>query len=160
MYILKNKIIFSFFSFVVFFWGCNKENIIYSDYYSFYESTWSHNDSVIFNLELNDTSSVYNVFFQLRANTSYKWSNIYIFSDIFFPNGKARRDTFEFYLADEKGHWVGDRSGLIVEYSFPIYKNVRFPLSGDYKFHLQQAMRDTVLNEISNVGLKISKPLP
>ena len=96
------------------------------NYYSFSESIWSHNDSVIFNLDLNDTTSFFNVSFQLRANTSYKWSNIYIFSDIFFPNGKARRDTFEFYLADEKGHWVGDRSGLIVEYSFPIYKNHTF----------------------------------
>jgi gliding motility-associated lipoprotein GldH len=108
---------------------------------------------------LNDTNSVYNVSLQLRATSSYQWSNIYVFSDIFFPNGKARRDTFEFYLADKKGQWIGDRSGLIIEYSFPIYNNVRFPISGGYKFLLQQAMRDTVLSEITNVGLKIYKPL-
>ena len=97
--------------------------------------------------------------FQLRTTTSYKWSNIYIFSDIFFPNGKARRDTFEFYLADLKGQWLGDKSGLIIDYKYPLYKKIRFPEKGTYKFTFHQAMRDSVLHELMNVGMKVTKPI-
>ena len=137
--------------------SCENENIIYNKYFDLDSSKWSYNDSILFQWNIEDTSSSYNVDFQLRASNSYKWSNIFIFSDVFFPNGKARRDTFEYFLADKNGHWVGNRSGLIVHYDLPIYKKVKFPLSGEYKFLILQGMRDTILNEILNVGVKITR---
>tara|TARA_B100001287_G_scaffold70393_1_gene58005 strand:+ start:13532 stop:14008 length:477 start_codon:yes stop_codon:yes gene_type:complete len=141
----------------ILFVACKKENIIYIKYFDLPSSKWSYNDSILFKWNIQDTSSVYNVDFQLRASSSYKWSNIFIFSDVFFPNGKARRDTFEYFLADKNGHWIGERSGLIVQYDLPIYKNVKFPISGNYDFLLLQGMRDTILNEIVNVGVKITR---
>jgi gliding motility-associated lipoprotein GldH len=143
-------------SMVVLLLSCGKDNIVYNDYFNLTDSSWSHTDSVLFKWTINDTAAVYNIDLQLRASSSYKWSNIFIFSDVFFPNSKARRDTFEFFLADTKGHWIGERSGLIVDYSFSLYKKIRFPLVGEYKFYIQQAMRDTVLNEILDVGIKIT----
>ena len=154
----KIKIYLLIFSLVPFYNSCNKENILFNDYYDLPESTWSFKDSICFPWKVNDTLAVYDINFQLRASSSYKWSNIYIFSDVYFPNGKARRDTFEFFLADAKGHWLGDRSGLIIDYNYHIYKRIKLPLSGEYKFCLQQAMRDTVLNEVLNVGIKITRP--
>lgn len=144
-------------SFAVFNISCENKAIVYNNYYDFSNATWSHNDSIIFNWTVEDTNSIYNIDIQLRASNAYKWSNIFIFSDVFFPNGKARRDTMEYYLANSNGHWIGERSGLIVQYQFPIYKKIRLPLIGDYKFFIQQAMRDTVLNEILNVGIKITR---
>lgn len=137
--------------------SCENENIIYNKYFDLPSSKWSYKDSILFKWNIDDTSSAYNVDFQLRASNSYKWSNIFIFSDVFFPNGKARRDTFQYFLADKNGHWVGERSGLIVQYDLPIYKKVKFPLSGEYNFLLLQGMRDTILNEIVNVGVKITR---
>ena len=145
------------FSTIIFSISCENQNIIYNKYFDLPSSKWSYNDSILFQWNVEDSSSTYNVDFQLRASSSYKWSNIFIFSDVFFPNGKVRRDTFEFFLADKNGHWVGERSGLIVQYDLPIYKKVKFPLSGEYNFHLIQGMRDTILNEIINVGIKITR---
>lgn len=146
------------FSLLILYTGCNKKNILFNDYYDLPESTWSFKDSICFPWNVNDTSAVYDINLQLRASSSYKWSNIYVFSDVYFPNGKARRDTFEFFLANSKGHWVGDKSGLIIDYNYPIYKRIKLPLNGEYRFCFQQAMRDTVLKEVLNVGIKITRP--
>jgi gliding motility-associated lipoprotein GldH len=141
---------------VLLFFSCQNENIVYNKYYNLTDSSWSHNDSVLFHWTVEDTSIAYNIDLQLRASSSYKWSNIFVFSDVFFPNSKARRDTFEFFLADSKGHWIGERSGLIIDYNFSLYKKIRFPLVGQYKFYFQQAMRDSVLNEILDIGIKVT----
>ena len=77
--------------------SCNNEEVVFNDYKDLSGATWSHKDSIAFDWEATDSTSAYDLTFQLRTTTSYKWSNIYIFSDIFFPNGKARRDTFEFF---------------------------------------------------------------
>jgi len=139
--------------------SCNNEEVVFNNYMDLPGASWSHKDSVAFDWEVTDSTAIYDLTFQLRTTTSYKWSNIYIFSDIFFPNGKARRDTFEFYLADPKGQWLGDKSGLIIDYKYPLYKKIRFPEKGIYKFTFHQAMRDSVLHELMNVGMKVTKPI-
>jgi gliding motility-associated lipoprotein GldH len=65
---------------------------------------------------------------------------------------------FKFLLTDKKGHWNGNKSGIVVNFQSFTYKNIKFPIKGDYKFKLIQAMRDTVLKEVMSLGLKITKP--
>jgi gliding motility-associated lipoprotein GldH len=84
---------------------------------------------------------------------------MFIFSEINFPNSKTRTDTFEIILMDKKGHWKGNKSGIMVNYNYSLYKNIKFPIKGKYKFRFVQAMRDTVLEEVKNLGLKITKPI-
>ncbi len=146
-----------FFQFLALIVCCKRQNIKYTKFQDLPLSSWSFNDSVVFKWDIEHIDSTYNIDLHLRASTSYKWSNIFIFSDIIFPNGKARRDTFEFFLADKNGHWNGDKSGLIVNYEFPIYKKVKFPIKGNYELSLRQGMRDTVLFELLNVGIEIEK---
>ena len=83
---------------------------------------------------------------------------MFIFSEIYFPNNKTRTDTFEVFLMDKNGNWNGDKSGIVANFKHSLYKNIKFPIKGDYKFKLIQAMRDTILKEVISVGLKITKP--
>ena len=137
---------------------CSRENVVLSEYKNLDQAKWGYQDSLYFDWDVSDTNTIYNVDLLLRTSTSYKWANIYVFSDIYFPNGKARRDTFEFLLANNNGHWIGERSGIIVKYNFPLFKKIKLPIAGKYQFSIQQAMRDTILSEISNVGIKITLP--
>ena len=81
----------------------------------------------------------------------------FIFSDIVFPNGKIRSDTFQIFITDKNGHWTGNKSGAMVNFNHYLYRNIKFPIKGEYQFKFNQAMRDTILNEVISLGLKINK---
>ena len=138
--------------------SCSDENIIFNDYVDIENTQLSFKDTIIFQTSILDTINLHNVFLQLRTSTDYKWSNMFIFSEIYFPNNKTRTDTFEVFFMDKNGNWNGDKSGIVANFKHSLYKNIKFPIKGDYKFKLIQAMRDTILKEVISVGLKITKP--
>ena len=138
--------------------SCRDENIIFNEYVDIENTQLSFKDTIIFQTSILDTINLHNVFLQLRTSTDYKWSNMFIFSEIYFPNNKTRTDTFEVFLMDKNGNWNGDKSGIVANFKHSLYKNIKFPIKGDYKFKLIQAMRDTILKEVISVGLKITKP--
>tara|TARA_B110000971_G_scaffold213706_1_gene244854 strand:- start:399 stop:875 length:477 start_codon:yes stop_codon:yes gene_type:complete len=139
--------------------NCTHENIVFNEYIDISNSQLSTLDTVVFQTNILDTSNIHDIFLQLRTSTDYKWSNMFIFSEIDFPNSKTRTDTFEIVLMDKKGHWKGNKSGIIINYNYFLYKNIKFPIKGNYKFRFVQAMRDTVLEEVKSIGLKITKPI-
>ena len=143
--------------FLLFLQSCKEEGVVFNDFVKIEESSWKYKDNVSFNFNISDTINAYDVYLQLRNTKAYNWSNIYIFSDINYPNSKTRRDTFEFYLTDKKGHWLGKKSGNIIENEFLLFKATKFPITGAYNISIQQAMRDTSLEECINVGLKIKQ---
>ena len=138
--------------------SCSDENIIFNEYVDIENTQLSFKDTIIFQTSILDTINLHNVFLQLRTSTDYKWSNMFIFSEIYFPNNKTRTDTFEVFLMDKNGNWNGDKSGIVANFKHSLYKNIKFPIKGDYKFKLIQAMRDTILKEVISVGLRITKP--
>ena len=48
---------------------------------------------------------------------------------------------------------------MLVNFNHSLYKNIKFPIKGDYKFKLIQATRDTILKDVMSVGLKITKSI-
>ena len=138
--------------------SCREEGVLINENVQINNHTWNNKDSVKFHFEVKDTLKYYDVFFNLRITDSYPWSNIYIFSELRFPNNKTRKDTFEFYLADKMGKWQGINSGSTVQNTIKLYNDkVNFPLSGDYSLTICQGMRDHSLSEIMDVGLKIQE---
>ncbi len=137
--------------------SCKEEGVVYNEFFKIDTSTWKHKDNISFNFNISDTTIAYDVYLQFRNTKAYNWANIFLFSDINYPNSRTRRDTFEFYLTDQKGHWLGNKSGNIVENEFLLFKSTKFPLTGDYVMSIQQAMRDTILEECVNVGLKLKQ---
>ena len=143
---------------LILFLSCSNENTILNEYLDIPDSKFSFLDTINFQVEIDDTINNHDVFLQLRTSTDYKWSNMFVFSDIEFPNGKTRSDTFQIFITDKKGHWKGNKSGAIVNFNHYLYKNIKFPIKGKYQFKFNQAMRDTVLNDVISLGLKITKP--
>ena len=77
--------------------SCKNDNLLYTSFQEIKDTTWSFKDSVFFNWKIEDTTKSYSIKLNVRHTTSYKWANIFLFSDLVFPNHKARRDTFEFF---------------------------------------------------------------
>ena len=132
--------------------SCSNENIIFNDYVDIENTQLSFKDTIVFQTKITDTINPHNIFLQLRTSTDYKWSNMFVFSEIYFPNNKTRTDTFEVFLMDKK-------AGIVANFNHSLYKNIKFPIKGDYKFKLIQAMRDTILKDVMSVGIKITKPI-
>ncbi len=132
-------------------------NRVYESNVEINEYSW-HKDSVIkFEVDIQDTINPHNIYLNVRNTSRYKMQNLFLFINTTAPSGFALRDTFECYLADERGRWTGSGWGDIYDNQFIYKKNVRFPVSGVYTFEYIQAMRTDKLEYISDIGLRIEK---
>jgi gliding motility-associated lipoprotein GldH len=127
------------------------ENVKLPDY------GWYKDNAVLYNVSITDSISTFDFGIDVRNSVDYRYSNLYIFLYTEFPNGNISKDTIEFILADNEGRWLGKGWGELKENNIILKKNLRFPLVGDYRFRIQQAMRVDTLRYIQDVGLTLVK---
>ena len=122
------------------------------------DSNWEASEKVKFEVNIADTISGNNVLINIRHAGFYPYSNLFLFINTTFPNGKITRDTVECMLADDKGKWFGKGLGDLWDARILFKRNVRFSQSGTYIFEYEQAMRVGQLSGVMDVGLRIEKP--
>lgn len=132
--------------------GCS--NGVYFDDHSSIENRWSKDEPVTFKVGIDDTSQFYNIYFDLRVTKSYPYANAFFFIDTRFPDGSVAHDTLECPLADIEGRWYGKTSARYVDNRYFFRRATRFPMTGTYAFEIRHAMRDTLMTDIKNVGLR------
>jgi gliding motility-associated lipoprotein GldH len=137
--------------------SCDSKRI-YEDNAEIPNNTWDSDQKIKFEVTITDTVSGNNVFINLRHAGFYPYSNLFLFINTTFPNGKVTRDTAECILADDKGKWFGKGLGDLWDARILFKRNVRFSQSGTYIFEYQQAMRVEKLPGIMDIGLRIEKP--
>jgi gliding motility-associated lipoprotein GldH len=118
---------------------------------------WRSNDVLKFPYESHDTTTVCNVFINLRHTGLYPYNNIFMFVTTQAPNGNTHQDTIEFLLAQPSGKWLGSGIGDIYDLRLAYKRNIKFGQIGEYTFQVRQAMRDEVLKHITDVGIRIEK---
>lgn len=119
------------------------------------EHGWLPTQSACFDVEVPDTTTVYNFLLAVRNNITYPYANTFFFLTTTFPDGSVARDTLEFPLADATGRWLGKRTGRYVDTRFYFRRNARFPMSGTYRFAVANGMRDSAISGIRDIGLRI-----
>lgn len=130
-------------------------SIVFDKYKSLPKSGWNKDSLVVFNIPVTDTLQNHNLYINVRNDITYSYSNLWLFIEIDQPVGKSLKDTFELSLADPTGKWLGDGMGGKKTRQVIYRRDVYFPHSGDYKIKLQQAMRETNLKGISDIGIQI-----
>ena len=120
-------------------------------------NSWLTTEQVCFNVEITDTISLNNFYINIRHTTDYKYSNIFLFLNIEFPDGNNSHDTIELTLADIDGRWFGKGMGKIKESRILLNKGIVFPEAGNYSFCFEQAMREEELSGIEDIGIRIEK---
>ncbi len=121
--------------------------------------SWNRNDRKVFEVNITDTTSLNNVYINIRNTTDYKFSNLFLFLGTTYPNGQISRDTIEIILAAPDGKWLGKGMGKIKEEQILFKRGVYFPIKGMYKFSFQQAMRVENLEGIEDIGIRIENVL-
>jgi gliding motility-associated lipoprotein GldH len=121
------------------------------------DNHWSPAEKLNFEVDIIDTITSFDFFINIRNSTDYKYSNLYFFIKTTFPNEKISIDTVECFLANTKGKWLGKGFGKHRDQQILFKGNGRFPMSGKYRFQLEQGTRDVELEGIEAIGIRIEK---
>lgn len=121
---------------------------VYSESRTLPLSGW-HADSVLhYEFEITDTTAVYDVLLYVRHTQQYPYQNMWLF---------VNNDTIEFYLADQRGRWLGNGWGNLREMPVLYRHKLLFSHAGTYSYQIRQGMREDILRGVNDVGVKIEK---
>ncbi|SHG78370.1 gliding motility lipoprotein GldH [Winogradskyella jejuensis] len=122
--------------------SCDSKSVF--DEYQSLPNAWGKDQIISFSFEALDTTSTYNLFINLRNNNNYKFSNLYLITDLEYPNGKTLIDTLEYKMSEPDGTLLGEGFTDVKENKL-WYKGHKAPFifkeSGKYTFRIKHAMR-------------------
>ena len=129
---------------------------MYSEFRAMPDRNW-HRDSLCdFRFHIDDTAATYRLLMHVNHRETYPYQNIWL-----FIHDTARTempaDTLLFYLANDRGEWLGHGRNGIVEMSMLYEEERHFADTGYYMIRIGHGMRDTVLRGIENLGFEIQK---
>ena len=132
-------------------------NTLYNESVVIPEAKWDNDMIPFFDVTVNDTLTDYAFYLNIRHLENYRYSNLYVFMHTTFPNGNVTHDTIECILAMPDGSWMGKGSGTMRSANVLLNPTLRFPLSGEYHFEIEQAMREKELKGITDIGISFEK---
>lgn len=149
---------------VVLYISCDSDSTYHR--YTSLGGSWRIDEPVVFEVENLDSIQSHNIFITLRNNNQYSYSNLFLITEMQYPQGRTVIDTLEYAMAAPDGEWLGDGFGDIKESKLWYKDSIRFRESGTYSFSIQHAVRkngnisgDAVLQGITEVGLRIEPVL-
>tara|TARA_B110000003_G_scaffold42848_2_gene40242 strand:- start:52254 stop:52757 length:504 start_codon:yes stop_codon:yes gene_type:complete len=149
---------------VLFFITSCDSNRVFDQYSSLDNNNWLQDKSINFDFQITDTISRNNLYLNIRNNNEYQYSNLFLITHFFFPDGKKIVDTLQYEMADKKGNFLGSGISEIKHSRLFLKENSIFPVSGKYKVSIWQAMRKNgsidgikKLKGVTDVGLRIEK---
>ena len=135
----------------VFLTSC-RNNIVYSHFCSIPSENWRMDSVAQFDYTIEDAGIDYQMLLYVRHTERYPYQNMWLFVD----NG-IYQDTIEFYLADDRGKWLGDKKHGLMEMPILLEEQIHYPDTGTYRLTVQHGMRDSLLRGVADVGLEIVK---
>ena len=128
--------------------------VSYSHFTACPNAHWNADSIVTFSFPVPDTLHEYDILLQVRHTDDYSYQNMWLFVQEGYIDEAPIVDTLEFYLADERGRWLGNGRTRI---TMPVlYREaMSFPHSGDYRIAIQQGMRTSSLRGVTEVGVEV-----
>ena len=138
--------------------------IEFNQYKTLENSFWKSGEKIEFAFEVKDTILPKNLYINIRNNNDYEFSNLYIITELKFPNNTLVIDTLQYEMADISGMFLGNGFSEIKENKLFYKERKVFPLAGKYVLNIRHAMRKNGevnaienLNGIQDVGFSIEK---
>ena len=140
--------------------SCDDKRVF--DEYKSVGEAW-HKDSIMsFDLPKLDPKKAYNLFVNIRDNSDYPFSNLFLIVSLEMPNRQVRVDTLEYQMANPDGTLLGEGFSDIKENKLFYKDRIVFKQKGVYKIHIGHANRKTGKIEgvtsllgISDIGFRI-----
>ena len=125
----------------------NTEFLEFNDF----KNGWDKNDILTFNFPKTIEPKTKDVFFILRHNNNYPYSNIFLITELQDPTNQVLIDTFEFKLAQANGKWLGDKKISVIEHKLLFKKSLELD-ENDFSLKVRTSMRsNNQSNEIEKL---------
>ena len=127
-----------------------RNDIVYSRFSPISSEKWQMDSVVRFDYTIEDAQAAYQMVIHVRHTERYPYQNMWL-----FVNDGHRADTIEFYLADDRGQWLGDKHHGFIEMPVLFEENYHFPDTGTYHLEIVHGMRGSLLRGVTDIGLEI-----
>ncbi len=117
---------------------------------------WAWDENRSFEIPMEDSTALYNIYINVRHTKEYPFENLYVFILLKSPEGSVLKDTVDIRLANARGKWLGDGFGNIKFVREKYREGVRFGRSGIYSIELSQGMRVEEV-PVTDIGVRIEK---
>jgi gliding motility-associated lipoprotein GldH len=108
--------------------------------------------------EIDDTTSLYDIYIVLRHTDAYRYKNIWMNVYTQIPGDTTLKQRLDLLLATDDKGWLGSGMDDIFEHRVRITgEPQKLPKPGLYKFQLEQIMREEPLQHVMNVGVRVEK---
>lgn len=122
---------------------------------------WDNSYKPNFNFTIKDTTVPYKLYVVIRHTDKYNYNNIYVNITTQQPGeDSTRTGRYDLTLATNEKGWLGSGMDDIYEHRIlltPAGQEFYFKKSGDYRFTIEQIMRENPLQHVMNVGLRLEK---
>lgn len=153
MIMTKRKIQLLLLSSILFLISCSKD-VVYRANHEFDTEGW-HKDSVIcYQFPITDTTQAYDILFYVRHSGHYLYQNLWLFTG---ETDSILNDTIEFFLADDRGVWIGDRGNGHTTIPLQYEQNHRFDHSGEQTLYVKHGMRSDYLRGLTDMGIEVRR---
>ena len=133
--------------------GC-RTDIVYSAFEDISTTGWHKDTLCRFSYPIEDTTATYRILLYVRQTEMYPYQNMWL-----FVGQDGRQDTIEFYLANDRGEWLGNGKNGLIEMPV-LYEEAYHYTAGEHTITLQQGMREEALQGIVSVGVEVIKNCP
>ena len=128
--------------------SCNNSEFL--KFYDF-DNGWGKNEVLTFNFPKKIESKAKDVFFVLRHNNNYPYSNIFLITELKDPANQVLIDTFEYKLAQANGEWLGDKKISVIEHKLLFKESLELD-ENDFSLKVRTSMRsNNQSNEIEKL---------
>ena len=130
-------------------------NYIFDETIEIGQAGWAYADTLNFEVEIEDTLEIYNLYLDIEHSPDYAKQNIYILIHTQFPSGQRIEEQVSIDFADKLGQWYGDCNAETCSLRVNIQEGAFFNLAGKHVFTIEQFMRIDPLPGIKKVALRI-----
>lgn len=153
---LKRSTFIVLFSITVFLFACKYKVGFYEKAVVVPEKAWSSSFRPSFTIDVSDTSCTYNIYVIVRHTDAYHYNNLWINFTSIAPGSVAETQKLNLKLGDNS-KWLGSSMDDVIEHRILVNRNPVKLSPGKYIFMLQNIMREDPLDEVMNVGVRVSK---
>jgi gliding motility-associated lipoprotein GldH len=126
------------------------------------QQQWKSDYTPVFDFTISDTSAFYDVALVFRHRDRYHYNNIWLRISVTDPQAKTHSFDTDLLLGTNESGWLGTGMDDIYEHRISLQKEllekgVSFRQVGNYRFSIEQLMREDPLEEVMNIGIRVEK---
>jgi len=117
---------------------------------------WKSSLTPEFIFTIKDTTTLYQMYFVFRHNEKYNYNNIWINFYSQPPGDTVHKAPYELVLATNEKGWLASGMDDIYEHRLKLTDAIKLK-AGEYKFRIENIMREDPLMNVLNIGLRLEK---